>query len=353
LRFGKTRRRGKSHASLRHGPYPLIEKRCFSMVNESTRPKQQERVDILLATYNGEQFVQRQIESILEQMDSRCRLLIRDDGSSDGTRSVVQRFVARQPRRIMLVDDGSGRLGACQSFGRLLERAEADYVVFCDQDDVWLPGHISTPMARLQAAEEQWGTGTPLLAHTDLVVVDEGLRTIAPSFWSYSNLNPYDGGGLNRLLTQNVVTGSATMINRALARLASPIPPGAVMHDWWLALVASAFGRIEALSEKTVLYRQHANNCLGATRYGSRYVLRRVKEVLCRGATTRCFRRAQRQAVALLQRFAPDLEPRQQAAINTFVNLKSASFFDRRLLLLKHGFLGTGRLRNLGWLMMI
>ena len=324
-----------------------------SMADNPATPTPSDRIDILLATYNGERFVQRQIESILDQMDSRCRLLIRDDGSSDGTRAIVERFVARQPARIVQVDKGSPRLGACRSFASLLAQADADYVVFCDQDDVWLPGRLSTSLARIKAAEKELGIHTPLLAHADLVVVDENLRTIAPSFWSYSNLNPYRGCRLNRLLIQNVVTGSATMVNRALARLASPIPEGAVLHDWWLALVASAFGRIEVVPEKGVLYRQHDSNCLGAKSYGWQYVMQRAAQALCRGATTTCFRRAQGQAVAFLQRFGANLQPRQKATVEAFVNLKSAGFFDRRLLMLKHGFLGTGRLRNLGWLMMI
>ncbi len=132
------------------------------------------------------------------------------------------------------------------------------------------------PCARIKAAEEELGSGAPILAHTDLVVVDENLQAIAPSFWSYSNLNPYCGSRLNRLLIQNVVTGSATMVNGALARLASPIPQEAVLHDWWLALIASALGRIEAIPERTVLYRQHGRNCLGATSYGWRYVMHRA-----------------------------------------------------------------------------
>jgi hypothetical protein len=102
-----------------------------------------------------------------------------------------------------------------------------------------------------------------------------------------------------------------------------------------------------------VLYRQHGDNCLGATSYGWKYVMRRAAQVLCREATTTCFRRAQGQAVAFLQHFGAKVPPRQKAVINAFVNLRSAGFWDRRMLLLKHGFLGTGRLRNLGWLMMI
>jgi glycosyltransferase involved in cell wall biosynthesis len=312
-----------------------------------------DRIDILLSTYNGERFVERQLESIVAQMDDRCRLLIRDDGSSDGTRAIIERFVARYPGRIVQTDETGPRLGTCRSFGRLLAQADADYIVFCDQDDVWLPGHIATPLARIKAVEAETGGGTPVLAHTDLVVVDEHLHRIAPSFWAYSNLNPQRGHRLNQLLVQNVVTGSAMTINRALARLALPIPQGAVLHDWWLALVASAFGRVEAIPEQTVLYRQHGNNVLGATSYGWRYVARRAMQVLCQGATTRCFGRAQGQALALLERFTTRLHAHDKAAIGAFVNLKRAGFFDRRLLMLKHGFLGTGRLRNLGWLMMI
>ncbi len=323
------------------------------MTHHPTKSRQPERIDILLATYNGEQFIERQLQSVVEQMDGRCRLLICDDGSTDGTRSIIERFVARQPAHIVRLEGGSPRLGPCRCFGRLLSHAEADYVTFCDQDDIWLPGHISLPLARIQAAEAALGADVPLLAHTDLVVVDENLRPIAPSFWAYSNLDPYGGSRLNRLLMQNVVTGSATMVNRVLARLASPIPRAAPFHDWWLALVAAVLGRIDVIPEKTVLYRQHANNCVGATCYGWRHVMRRAADVLLRDATTRCFRRDQRQALALWQRFAAQLPPREKWAIEAFVSLKRAGFVDRRLSMLRHEFLGTGRLRNLGWLMWI
>ena len=323
------------------------------MPGESVQVKPQCRIDILLATYNGERFVERQIESVLDQMDDRCRLLIRDDGSSDGTLSLVRQFVARQPGRIVLLDDGGPRLGACGSFGRLLEHSDADYVVLCDQDDVWLPGRISKPLERIQAVERELGAGTPVLAHTDLVVVDENLRTIAPSFWSYSNIDPYRGSGLNRLLVQNVVTGCATVLNRALARLASPIPKGAPMHDWWLALVAAAFGRIEAVSEPTVLYRQHSDNRLGATCYDWQYVFHRAWEMFGWGAVAKSIYQTQRQAIALRRRFARSLPPRHRAAVIAYVRLRNTGFLNRRLQLLKYGFLKTGRLRNLAWLMMI
>jgi len=335
------------------GVWSLTTNRHLPMP-EGAAQMQRHRIDILLATYNGERFVEGQIESILDNMDSRCRLLIRDDGSTDRTLHLVRRFISREPRRGVLVDDRGPRLGVCANFNRLIEYSDADYIVFCDQDDVWLPGRISTPLERIKAVEQDVGANMPVLAHTDLVVVNEDLQTIAPSFWSYSNIDPYRGSKLNRLLVQNVVTGCATMINRALKRWAFPIPrTGVPVHDWWLGLVASAVGRIEAIPEKTVLYRQHSNNLVGADRYAWRHIMRRALEVICLGSVTACFRRSQWQAKVLLQRYAASLPPTHRGLLSSFVNLNKAGFLERRLLLVKHGFLGRGRLRNLGWLMMI
>jgi glycosyltransferase involved in cell wall biosynthesis len=311
------------------------------------------RIDILLATYNGGPFVQQQIESVIEQMDDRCRLLIRDDGSADGTVTTVRQLALRRPEQIVLLEDGGPRLGAAGCFGRLIEHSDADYMVLCDQDDVWLPGRISRPLQQIEAAERDLGVQTPVLAHTDLAVVDEDLRPIAPSFWRYSNIDPRRGSRLNRLLVQNVVTGCATVINRALARAACPIPSEALMHDWWLALVASAFGRLEAVPDQTVLYRQHSRNRLGATRYDWRYVMRYAKDALCQGAVTQWRHTTQPQAAEFLRRYAGRLQPSQQAMVAAFANLEKAGFFGRRLQVVKYGFFKTGPLRNLGWLLKI
>jgi glycosyltransferase involved in cell wall biosynthesis len=320
---------------------------------EDSTMQPSERIDILLATHNGERFIEQQLESVVEQMDRRCRLLIRDDASSDGTVAIVRRFIERRPEQIVLLEDGGPRLGACGCFGRLMEHSNADYVTLCDQDDVWLPGRISKPLERIQAVEWELGRQTPVLAHTDLVVADEDLHPIAQSFWSYGNLDALRGNGLNRILVQNVVTGCATMVNRALAQRASPIPSAALMHDWWLALVAAAFGRIEAVPATTVLYRQHHGNRLGATRYGWRYVIRYARDALCRGAIGQWHLATQPQALEFHRRYADQLPPQQRELVAAYVSLQDAGFVDRRMQILRHGFFKTGPLRNLGWLLKI
>jgi len=309
-----------------------------------------DRVDVLLATYNGARFVDSQIQSILEEAGPGCRLLIRDDGSIDGTLSLVKRYTDRAAGKIVLLEDDRGHLGACGNFSALLSHASADYVVFCDHDDVWLPGRITKPLERIKALERQYGVDTPVLIHTDLVVTNENLHPLSSSFWEYSHLDPQRGGTLNRLLVQNVVTGCATTINGALARLAGPIPESALMHDWWLALVASAFGRLDFLAQPTVLYRQHARNTIGAKRFGLPSAIRQLANRLSARRQVQAVRSTFRQAEMFLRRFAKLLTPQQLAVVEAYVELGSHSFLQRRRTAIRYGLLKNDWIRNLTWL---
>ena len=281
------------------------------------------KVDILLATYNGARFVQRQIESVLENVQPGWRILIRDDGSADGTVSIVERIAASRPECITVIADGGQRLGASGNFARLLKHADADYVMFCDQDDVWLPSRIEKPLERMRNLEDSLGRDTPILVHTDLAVVDEDLRPLGPSFWRYGRIDPRGGDYLGRLLVRNVVTGCAATINRALVRLASPIPPTAMMHDWWLALVAAGCGRLEYLPEATILYRQHSGNAIGARAWNwsvaARIIARRLRNRVTVGGELPplCA-----QARTLLQQMRRRLSAEHQATIAALAELE-------------------------------
>jgi glycosyltransferase involved in cell wall biosynthesis len=304
-------------------------------------------LDVLLATYQGAGYLPEQIDSILAQSRPGLRILVRDDGSSDATPAMLADYAARHPE-IVPVDDPRPRLGACASFGALLERSEADFVFFCDQDDVWLPGRLSRMLDRMQELQRQFGADMPLLVHSDLAVVDASLRLLHPSFCAYQHLDPLRGGSLPRLLVQNVVTGCAAMVNRALARRAVPIPPEAVMHDWWLALVAAAVGRIGWLPEPTVLYRQHAANRVGAKRWGPGYVLRHALSLFAEEGAGMRLREGQRQAAALVARLGPDMSEAPRRAAAAYAGLSRHNALARRTLLLRHRIRKTGWARNVG-----
>ena len=131
----------------------------------------------------------------------------------------------------------------------------------------------------MEKAEEQAGKETPVLVHTDLTVVDEDLRVLASSYRHTVNGN-WQRTALHWELAQNTVTGCTAMYNRALGDLLQDEPSFFVMHDWWLALTASAFGLIVPLDEATILYRQHGDNAVGAKFVRSpRYLLRRLFDV--------------------------------------------------------------------------
>jgi glycosyltransferase involved in cell wall biosynthesis len=220
---------------------------------------------IVLSSYNGAGYIGEQIESIRRQTFRNWNLLIRDDGSSDSTVEVVERL-ASVDSRISLLPDERGNLGPVASFGVLLEQAlarQATYVAMSDQDDVWSADKLERQLALLRAHEAANGPGHPTLVHSDLAVVDSDLRPIHPSFLSYQRLAHKGADSLRCLLLQNFVTGCTVVLNRALLRLALPMPL-MVMHDWWLAQCAAALGSILFLPEATVLYRQHGENALGS-----------------------------------------------------------------------------------------
>jgi glycosyltransferase involved in cell wall biosynthesis len=224
----------------------------------------QPEIEILLATYNGERFLREQIDSILAQDYENWRVLARDDGSTDGTVSILEEYEERLPGRFRVLPASAGTGHPKWNFLRLMEASTSEYICFADQDDVWLPQKLTLTMQAMRRTEARHGKNIPLLAFTDLHVVDENLATMAGSLWKLHSLNPRQVNHFARLIGQNVVTGSTAMANRCLIELALRMPDEADMHDSWVALVASAFGAGESVPVQTVLYRQHGGNMLGA-----------------------------------------------------------------------------------------
>lgn len=220
---------------------------------------------ILLSSYNGGKFIAEQIDSIQRQTFTVWKLLVRDDGSSDDTVKIVESLAALDDR-ITLLRDGRGNLGPAASFGVLLEEVRntgVAYVALADQDDIWHPSKLARQLELLRRHERDLGESVPLLIHSDLRVVGEDLSQVHPSFLAFQGLRHETKAPLGFLLIQNFVTGCTTVINRALLQAAVPLPT-VIMHDWWLALCASAMGQVLYLPEATVLYRQHGSNAQGS-----------------------------------------------------------------------------------------
>lgn len=309
----------------------------------------QPAIDILLATYNGERFLAAQLDSIIGQTYGDWRLLARDDGSTDETVDILRAYAGDHPGKILLIEDGDKGLGASGNFERLMGHSKADYAMFCDQDDVWLPDKIDRLLNAMRDLEKQHGTAIPLLVHSDLRVVGPDCEELQPSFFAYQGIEPSFGRCVNRLLVQNVVTGCASMFNRSLLERALPIPAEAMMHDWWLALVAAGFGRVRHVPETTVWYRQHGGNALGArplkfwtmlvrgVRYPKRSISRARHLIMAN----------ELQARAFFRQYDGRLPGPVRDVVLRFSTLSQQGFLARRLTVARYRFLAKGLLSKL------
>jgi hypothetical protein len=311
-------------------------------------------VEIMCAVFNGERYLPDLLDSLARQTHGEWRLWARDDGSTDASVDIVRAAAASDPR-IQPIDIGGPRLGASASFGRLLTGLPSDaaYMMFADQDDVWKSTKIERTLATMRAVEARH-PAEPILVHTDLVVVDEDLREIHSSFWKFAAIDP-DATTLRRLIVRNVATGATAMLNRPLRELVDPIPPEAILHDWWTACVAGALGHVVALRESTILYRQHDTNAVGARAWD--IAVTQLPRAIIRGIESgRDFRHGLEltaaQARAFRQRFSDQLTDDDRRFLDAYSGIPQRRFWGRKLDLIRLRTLPEyGMLRTLGILL--
>lgn len=223
-------------------------------------------VDVLLATYNGSKYLVEQLDSILAQTHQNIRILVSDDGSTDETLAILTQYRARVGEKMVILSNASHGKGVVRNFETLmkasLDDGLAQWSVFADQDDVWLPEKVAVCLKEMIRIEDIDGAAVPCLVHSDLRVVNDHLEVLAPSFAQYQRMSPGDCTPLS-LLSVNQITGCTMMVNRALLRMALPFPCEVIMHDWWCGLICGS-GRRSFVETALILYRQHSSNQVGA-----------------------------------------------------------------------------------------
>ncbi|HFK9539488.1 TPA: glycosyltransferase family 2 protein [Streptococcus agalactiae] len=289
------------------------------------------KVNILMATYNGEKFLAQQIESIQKQTFKEWNLLIRDDGSSDKTCDIIRNFTAKDSRIRFINENEHHNLGVIKSFFTLVNYEVADFYFFSDQDDVWLPEKLSVS---LEAAKHK-ASDVPLLVYTDLKVVNQELNILqdsmirAQSHHANTTLLPE--------LTENTVTGGTMMINHALAEKWFT-PNDILMHDWFLALLAASLGEIIYLDLPTQLYRQHDNNVLGARTMDKRFKILREgpKSIFTR--YWKLIHDSQKQASLIVDKYGDIMTANDLELIKCFIKIDKQPFMTRLRWLWKYGY---------------
>ena len=208
-----------------------------------------------MSTYNGEHFVQEQIESVLKQVGVNVNIYIRDDGSTDGTINKIKELAVKHSNITISAEEN---VGCYKSFFKLIystKSGSAEYFALCDQDDVWEPNKLYEAILMLKEFHRY-----PTLYCSNLKVVNSNLlfiRLMNPKLKYPSK---------NTCFLDNVVTGCTVVFNASFLELILrlPSPSYVVMHDWWLYCVASFYGKIIYDERAFIRYRQHTQNVYGA-----------------------------------------------------------------------------------------
>lgn len=306
-------------------------------------------VTIVMATYNGEKYLEEQLNSILSSTYKDFKLYIVDDGSKDSTMEILNRYRNKYPHKIMF-SQNKKNMGVTLNFLNAITKTTSDYVMLSDQDDVWLEDKIEKTMKRMKQMEVQFGRDIPIAVFTDAYVTDNKLNIIQDSFFRSSRLNP-GLTDLPHLLMENKLIGCTVMINGALREILknNVLPTKARFHDGWLGLIAASMGKISFIPEPTLLYRQHEANVVG-NRGFLNYVINRISNI-----------KKQKESILALQRQAAEftdiyhnyISIKNMEIITQFSKLAMEGFIQRRILVLRYGYLKSGIIRNIGLLIII
>ena len=312
-------------------------------------------VHIACSARNAGRYLDALMDSLVAQTHSDWALWIRDDGSSDDTWNRIEQWRAREPR-IVWCEHGEESLGSARGFGRVFAQLPRDAraIATADADDVWMPWRLERTLAVLMESATECdrvrqstaGTAGSVLVHSDLTVVDSELRVLAPSFWRSEGIDPANCS-VASLAIQNVAVGPTLLFNGALLAELREIPPEAKHQDWWIALVAAATGRLVAVAEPTVWYRQHGANTAGARTAGA--WSRAARAYAVRERVARELDATARQAGALAARYGDRLSPADLRAVQGLAAIATLRGWRRRAAIARWRWHAPhGLVRNLG-----
>lgn len=210
-------------------------------------------VSIFSSFYNHEQYAAAAIESVIAQdwPADRLEWVIFDDGSQDGTADVIASLVADVP---WITFHARENVGLRATVNRALPELRGDVITSIAGDDLMLPGKLRTQAEHL-AAHPNVG-----LVYSDMEIIDDGGRVVAPSFMRANGLIPYAGQPLGKLLSHNFVSGGGIMLRADMLSEIHPIPDHAAWEDYWWAWAVASVADLDYLDVPLYQYRQHATN---------------------------------------------------------------------------------------------
>lgn len=264
-------------------------------------------VQVLLSTYNGQRYLPQLLESLTLQGYSNVHILVRDDGSSDGTVTMLRRNYSHL--NMSVLEDTN--IGPTASFLELirLSSPEADFYALCDQDDYWKRDKIARAVEKLSTQPQD----VPAMYCSRLTITNDELEVLGHT--PVLSRTPT----FKNALLENIAAGCTTVLNKAARELLNSQAPevrNLNMHDWWIYQVVSAFGTVVYDPQPTILYRQHQANSVGAKHGAMLRWLGRWQRFASAGLQQNVFK----QAEELYKTYGALLPYENERALHTFLS---------------------------------
>lgn len=224
------------------------------------------KISVVMATYNGEKYIREQIDSILINLNNGDELIISDDGSTDETLNIIKKYIEND-NRIKLIN--GPKMGVKQNFANAIKNATGKYIFLSDQDDIWEKDKVEKVMKAFKKEK------CTLVIH-DAKIVNQDLEDMQESFFEYRN----SGKGIIKNVWKNTYIGCCMAFDIKIKERILPIPNNIEMHDQWIGLINEKYGKSYFLNEQLIKYRRHQSNVSKLEHYGVwKMITNRVKLV--------------------------------------------------------------------------
>jgi glycosyltransferase involved in cell wall biosynthesis len=278
-------------------------------------------VSVVMATFNGAGYLDEQLRSILQQTIKPSEIIVCDDGSTDDTTSILEKWKnTGAPIRYTVNEK---RLGVVGNFKKAVAMATGNYIALADQDDIWLPEKIEKLYHQLVALDDG---SKPAIIHSGMIVINKDGTLLNPSFWNQLGQDVYEHC-FETLLFGNFVTGCSLMMNRKMQNHFTSMPPNVPMHDAWIALIAYSIGRAAEIKEPLMKYRRHDTNVSFGKDHQKKNRIQRLATHLRSLVMPNNYLEDQLDLVEMFnERYHRHLAPLQAEQVKRFLSLKDRSY---------------------------
>lgn len=214
-------------------------------------------LSIAMATYNGEKFLQQQIDSILNQSYHDFELIICDDMSNDDTVQIIQSYMINYSN--IKLYENINRLGSVKNFEKVISLCHTKYIALSDQDDVWDKNKLKILIKKMKQIERT-NENIPIMIHSDLKMINEKNQTIEKSYFKFRKYTLTNNKNLSHILGPCGVMGNTILMNKSLKEYILPFPDDVIVHDYWIALINEIYGKRITINQPLVNYRIHGVN---------------------------------------------------------------------------------------------